>query len=91
MHTTINLPDELLREARARAALEGRTLDDLITQCVEHWLRRGGVGPVRTPSRVLPFVARAATEEVVPALTPEELARLEGEEDLARFRRAGLR
>ncbi len=32
MRTTVELPDELLRQAKARAALQGRALKDLVAE-----------------------------------------------------------
>lgn len=38
MRTTVDLPDELLRQAKARAALNGMKLKDLIAHCIAHGL-----------------------------------------------------
>lgn len=38
MRTTIDLPDQLLRRAKAAAALRGQKLKDLIASCVERGL-----------------------------------------------------
>lgn len=79
-------PEELFREAETRAALEGVTLKDLITQYMEQGLRRQGkqpsAAPVRRRRSELP-VARAATGRVLPALTSAEMVRIL-EEDEAR-------
>lgn len=40
MKTTIELPDELLRDAKAAAAREGRSLKDLLTQALRDRLDR---------------------------------------------------
>lgn len=46
MRTTINLPDPLLKHLKARAALEGRTLRDLVVALVEKGLNaRESVNP----------------------------------------------
>ena len=42
MRTTVDLPDELLRQARARAAEEGTTLTALLADGLR--LRLGGMG-----------------------------------------------
>lgn len=42
MRTTIDLPDELFRQAKARAALSGVSLRELITRFVERGLQRSG-------------------------------------------------
>lgn len=40
MKTTIELPDELLRDAKAAAAREGRSLKDLLTEALRDRLDR---------------------------------------------------
>lgn len=46
MRTTIDLPDALLKHLKARAALEGRTLRDLLVDLVEKGLNaREAVDP----------------------------------------------
>jgi hypothetical protein len=50
MRTTIDLPDELLRQVKARAALDGLKLKDLITRYVEQGLRQGAQSPPRCPN-----------------------------------------
>lgn len=39
MRTTLDLPDELMRHLKARAALEGRSLRDLLQDLIERGLR----------------------------------------------------
>lgn len=41
MRTTIDIPETLLRRAKAAAALEGKTLKDFFTQALEQRLRPG--------------------------------------------------
>jgi len=71
----IELPEGLFREAEARAALDGVTLNDLVIRYVEQGLRQGKQ-PSATPSRrrrsELP-IARAATGHALPALTSAEI------------------
>lgn len=88
MRTTIDLPDELLRKVKAKAALDGRTLKDLITLYVEQGLR--GV-PLHTPPpqrrrSELP-VARRATGRPVPSLTNADIQRILDEEESGGGRR----
>jgi hypothetical protein len=52
MRTTIDLPDELLRQARTRAAEEGTTLTALITEGLR--LRLGETATGRRRRRKLP-------------------------------------
>lgn len=88
MRTTIDLPDDLFRQAKARAALDGMKLKDLITRFVEQGLGLGAPGsaaPVRRRRSELP-VARAATGRTIPPLTNAEIDRLLDEEEIARGR-----
>jgi hypothetical protein len=50
MRTTVDLPDELLREARKRAAEEGTTLTALLADGLR--LRLGGAIAPRRPRRL---------------------------------------
>jgi hypothetical protein len=83
MRTTIDLPDELLRQAKARAALDGMKLKELITRFVEQGLgqssSRSAVSLRRRRSE-LP-VARAVTGRTLPSLTNAEIHRLLDEEE----------
>ena len=88
MRTTIDFPDELLRQAKVRAALDGTTLKDLITSFVAEGLQRiSQVTTERGERRrsALP-VARAATGRPLPALTNAALHRILDEEESGRGR-----
>lgn len=91
MRTTIDLPDELLRQVKAKAALDGMKLKDLITRFVEQGLRPGALPNAVPPRRrrsELP-VAQAATGQTIPALTNADLQRILDEEDTATGRHDG--
>lgn len=86
MRTTIDLPDELFRQAKAKAAIGGMKLKDLITLYVEQGLR--GASSASSPKRQrseLP-VARKATGRTIPALTNLELQQLLDEEEVSHGR-----
>lgn len=51
MRTTVDLPDALLRELKAKAALEGTTLKHLVLALVEQGLRGGGDKAARRSKR----------------------------------------
>lgn len=51
MRTTLDLPDDLFREAKARAALEGMKLKDLIASFVRQGLDSTPNGGFATPRR----------------------------------------
>lgn len=55
MRTTFDLPDELMRHLKARAALEGRSLRDLVLELVERGLKAPPT-PVAPVSAGLPTV-----------------------------------
>lgn len=85
MRTTIDLPDELYRTLKARAAISGVTLRELIQGLIERGLSEA---PTRTateerpdPPVVIPSAGRTIS------FTPEDIHRLEEEEDLERHGR----
>jgi hypothetical protein len=88
VRTTLDLPDYLFRQVKAKAALEGATLKGLLTRYVESGLRQP-VAPAGEPGRRsrLPIVPRRS-KRVIPSLTPELQGRLEEEEDFAKLRRS---
>ena len=84
MRTTIDLPDELFFQIKAKAALDGLRLEDLIARYLKLGLR--GAVPPATPLKrqrsELP-VAREATGRTLPALTNVEIQRIFDEEEAA--------
>ena len=49
MKTTLEIPDDLFREAKARAALEGRKLKDLVAEALRQAVQQPvGTGRLRT-------------------------------------------
>ena len=77
MKTTLELPDDLMREIKIRAAQEGRTIKDLLTE-----LLRRAIGPT-TPKkkRILKYKdlpvrrgGKAATPET--EITPDRVAEI---------------
>jgi hypothetical protein len=97
MKTTLDLPQDVLRELDRRAAEEARPVDDLVTEL----LRRGlGIGvapvPISRSGRVaiaedgLPVI-RCGSAAPAARMTLEELLALEqdtlAEEDMERIRR----
>lgn len=92
MRTTVDLPDDLYRALKARAALSGVTMRDLIRRLVEYGLRQPSMPadsargrreppPVIIPPRSVP----------IPAIPRAELLRLEEEEDEAKHARSAGR
>jgi hypothetical protein len=85
MRTTLDLPDELLREAKITAVRRRTTLRALVKQALARELGTGGEGPARKRARLPIFHSRApGTLDV----TSEDLAGLESREDARRHGRA---
>jgi hypothetical protein len=87
MRTTIDLPENLYRTLKARAGLSGITMRQLVQQLIEHGLRvprnePGGSRHAPPPVIIPPRGVR------IPALSREEIRRIEEEEDEAKH--AGL-
>jgi hypothetical protein len=84
MRTTLDLPDDLFRQVKAKAALEGARLKDLLTRYVESGLRQ----PVRRSLKrsKLPVIERRGKQ--IANLTAKRQSKLEQEEDLAKLSRS---
>lgn len=74
MRTTIDLPDDLFRTAKAVSSLKGITLKTLITRAIEHEIESA---TVRLHSRRIEFPIvpsrRPGSVQVTPALIAELL------------------
>lgn len=86
MRTTLDLPDSLFREVKARAAQNGMSLKDLLTRYVEAGLRGGLVVQGVRRIRPLPPVAIRLDPSLPPtlALSNRELSELQDEDDAMR-------
>lgn len=56
MRTTLDLPDALLRQLKAQAALDGTTLKSLIAELVERGLTQRSAKGATTPRSKLPTI-----------------------------------
>lgn len=86
MRTTLDLPDPLMRELKARAALEGVKLKDYFTNIVQAALER----PVRTgaaPQRSPVPVFHRAKSRPMPVMSNADLYAKLDAEDAARAKR----
>lgn len=92
MRTTIDLPEDLLRQAKSRAALEGIKLKDLVTAFVRDGLRKGVSRPDEAkappPRRPAPPVIIPRRGRVIAAVSTAELRRTEEAEDEAKHARS---
>jgi hypothetical protein len=75
MRTTVDLPDELFRQVKAKAALDGVKLKQLITRYIEQGLQQAenGLDSATQSRRSLLPIARKATGQVIPALTNRDI------------------
>ena len=88
MRTTLDLPDELFRQVKAKAATEGISLKELVTDYVVCGLKGASkLERSRKPRSPLPVLKRRG-RAVIPNLTPTLQAQFEEEEDLAKLRRS---
>jgi hypothetical protein len=87
MRTTVDLPDELLRQIKAKAALEGMTLKELLTAYIFSGLRQPTPSKAATPRSKIPVIKRSGKSRI-PNVTPELQAQLEEEEDFEKLRRS---
>ncbi len=77
MRTTVDLPDEVFRQAKAQAALQGMTFKDLIARFVRQGLRDGFQQEQKTERRRSePPIARTATGRPLPVFSSAELHRI---------------
>jgi hypothetical protein len=90
MRTTLDLPDPLFRELKARAAMQGMKMKELITRLIETGLHQPASGTSEKPRQrsPLPILEKANTGQPIPALSPEELKQLEIDEDLEKLDRS---
>lgn len=92
MRTTVDLPDELYRALKARAALNGVTVRDLVRRYVEQGLKQPSGRADTSPGRRQPPPVIIPPQGVsIPALPRAELRRLEEEEDEAKHARSAGR
>ena len=87
MRTTIDLPENLYRTLKARAGLSGITLRQLVQQLIEQGLRAPRNEPGGSPHAPPPVIIPPRGVRI-PALSREEIRRIEEEEDEAKH--AGL-
>jgi hypothetical protein len=76
MKTTVDLPDELYRRAKAEAALRGRKLRDLVAEGLVRVLDRPSEGPATAKLGDLMKKARGMIDSGVPdlATNPKHLS-----------------
>lgn len=87
MRTTIELPEDLFRQVKAKAALEGAKLKDLLTRYVENGLRQPSPSQASLERSELPVIRRRG-KQAIANLTSERQGKLDEKEDFAKLRRS---
>jgi plasmid stability protein len=76
MKTTLDLPDDLMRAIKVRAAREDRKLKDLVAELLREGMKPGASG-VRPPHRVkFPLIQNNRPARPGEELTPERIAQI---------------
>ena len=85
VRTTIDIPDELFREAKIKAAQDGIRLKDLITSFIRHGMECEALTdpPVRPDRSPLPVII-PSSGVTLPAFTNAELFAILDDEDAER-------
>ena len=83
MRTTIDMPDALMRAAKARAAERGESLKDLMNRALAHELGLPSVPKRKTGRVTLPLIARDAAPMVL--VTNDDIATALEAEDIERY------
>lgn len=99
MKTTLDLPDELIREVKLRAVVQRRTLKDLVADLLRQGLGMAAPSPAKRPpagskvkidSSGLPVI-RCRADAPASRMSAEELLKLEQQTQLEEDRQhAGL-
>lgn len=71
MKTTVEVPDELMREIKVRAAREGRKLKDVIAELLQRGLESSAIEPPRRRIE-FPLIKTAHPAARGNELTPDE-------------------
>ena len=76
MKTTLDLPDDLMREVKIRAAQEGRKLKDLLAEAIRAGLDAAPARTAEVPRSALPLMKLAKTPGKARALSLAESCEL---------------
>jgi hypothetical protein len=88
MRTTLDLPDDLFRKVKAKAAVEGTSLKTLLRRYIEGGLRHPVTLPGKTSKRSPLPIIKARNRKPIPNLTPQLQSALEEEQDFAKLDRS---
>jgi len=86
MKTTLDLPDDLMREVKLRAVEENRKLKDTIADLLRYGLDQKPIGPETIRNRVkFPLVHGGHPARPGEEITPERMKEILLEEEVAKF------
>ena len=88
MKTTLEIPDPLFRQVKARAAMEGVKLKDLVASALSAYLTKPGAD-AEGQAKPCPFpLVRGKGGPLLKQTSNQTIARLEEEDDTKRHRRS---
>jgi predicted CopG family antitoxin len=64
MKATIEIPDELYRKVKAKAAMEGKSIREVTIDLYERWIRGGDAPEVESPKEWLSRVFQMADDSM---------------------------
>ncbi len=89
MKTTVELPDELMRAVKIRAATEGRRLKDVMAELVGRGLAQGPSSGGAAPTRIqVPLVHCAHRADPEAEMNPARVAEILSQEEATSLRRS---
>jgi hypothetical protein len=89
MKTTLDLPDDLMREIKIKAAREDRKLKDVVTELLQRGLAAEPTAPRKVGHRVkLPLFQGGHPAKPGEELTPDRVAEILMEEEVERALRS---
>ena len=88
MKTTLEIPDPLFKRVKARAAMDGLKLKDLVSSALSAYLTKPKPSAAEEAKRC-PFpLVRGKGGPLMKQMSNETIAKLEEEEDIERHRRS---
>lgn len=88
MKTTLEIPDTLFKRVKARAAMKGLKLKEVVASALSFYLAQPEPKPGSHPGRS-PFpLVRGKGGPLLKAMSNQTIARLEEDDDLERYRRS---
>ena len=84
MRTTLDLPDLVFRELKARAALRGMKMKDLLNEMITTGLQTRDISPAIFKRSRLPIARYVSGKYQIPARSNAEIQNILDEEDTRR-------